>query len=632
MDVVGDHIRSAFQYVFLRFTGDEAEVTAYTLVEYIVIAGVIFIVFVLCLWVWHAWKIWLINSHLKSYKSRKEFAENFDLVKGLFEEKRCAKSFCHQWKEFKETLIVEGEKEIRNTKRPFDYFHYGDLEWSPRQFSSWPNVFVGVGLLLTFVGLAAAIGEAASGVASSDVSEAQDSLQRVLNAASVKFLTSIAGLAVSIVLGLVIRATGWVLRVQIRTMCEHIERCTLYSFSEPIEKRQLVELERQTRALETFTDNFAVNLGEELENRLNNVLKASFAEALSPLNDAVRDHLAKAENRGSEAVESLMRDLGEKISAGTGEHMEAIVRSLGEVRSSLGTTIENLSQSLEGGANRMSGEMDQVTKDIREAVMSMTQAMNQNGEQMLEKVGEAGEVLHKRIDEGSSKVSENMAQAGETLRRELTDAASSLGEELGEVTRGMAESLDRFERGVRTLDEKLRIHSDMLDRKIRGVQETLPHVESAANSLREASEPIALTADKFGRASEALQSASSGFDEVQSHLRDSANTMKESLEKTSVSWEEYRARFEGVDENLKDIFEQYEDHIQTSQDQMRNFVKELDQHFAKAGESLKTGTGELGEALEGLTDEIEEERKAVQGLKSILEELTREVKRGRDSV
>jgi hypothetical protein len=67
-----------------------------------------------------------------------------------------------------------------------------------------PGYFVGVGLLLTFIGLVIALSKAA-GATSGDAKDMTASLNQLLNAATFKFSTSIAGLFSSIVLSILFK-------------------------------------------------------------------------------------------------------------------------------------------------------------------------------------------------------------------------------------------------------------------------------------------------------------------------------------------------------------------------------------------------------------------------------------------
>lgn len=69
-----------------------------------------------------------------------------------------------------------------------------------RFFYGLPNDFVGLGLVFTFLGLVAGLYFASRSMMSSDLAEARNALVQLLHAATFKFLTSIAGITISIVM------------------------------------------------------------------------------------------------------------------------------------------------------------------------------------------------------------------------------------------------------------------------------------------------------------------------------------------------------------------------------------------------------------------------------------------------
>ena len=70
-----------------------------------------------------------------------------------------------------------------------------------------PNLFVGVGLFVTFLGLVAALGAAAEAITQgAESSKAmKEPIQNLLKAASAKFYASFAGLGVSLLLNTMFR-------------------------------------------------------------------------------------------------------------------------------------------------------------------------------------------------------------------------------------------------------------------------------------------------------------------------------------------------------------------------------------------------------------------------------------------
>jgi hypothetical protein len=135
-------------------------------------------------------------------KDTHAFALTFDQVDKVL---RQGRHFGHAWGEFRKGLIEPDPDEprpvIRNTVRPSFYLNLQDLGLHFPGFHALPNVFVGLGLLFTFIGLVAALHFAAQGVGEADLDRTQIALTNLLHAATFKFHTSIAGLLSSIAFG-----------------------------------------------------------------------------------------------------------------------------------------------------------------------------------------------------------------------------------------------------------------------------------------------------------------------------------------------------------------------------------------------------------------------------------------------
>jgi hypothetical protein len=107
----------------------------------------------------------------------------------------------HSWEKFRETLIEPTPDDspathmVRNTTRPQLYFNTAEAGLRFPLFRAFPNLLVGVGLLLTFFGLVTALYFTTDAIEkAADLKASQDALQNLLVAASFKFYTSIAGL------------------------------------------------------------------------------------------------------------------------------------------------------------------------------------------------------------------------------------------------------------------------------------------------------------------------------------------------------------------------------------------------------------------------------------------------------
>ena len=113
------------------------------------------------------------------------------------------------WREFNETALPPAADSgvLRNTVRPDVFFNREDLGLEAGMWRQVPALFVSIGLLLTFLGLVAAL-EQTGRVLESDSTDAAATvrgLTTLLNVASAKFIMSLTGLACSIVFTVVLR-------------------------------------------------------------------------------------------------------------------------------------------------------------------------------------------------------------------------------------------------------------------------------------------------------------------------------------------------------------------------------------------------------------------------------------------
>jgi hypothetical protein len=113
----------------------------------------------------------------------------------------------HSWFLYKATLISQDGR-IVSQFQPATYFNLRMLEQAGvrlRWFMSLPNDFVGLGLVFTFLGLVAGLYFASRSMMSADLKTARDALVQLLHAATFKFLTSITGIGMSLLISVIQR-------------------------------------------------------------------------------------------------------------------------------------------------------------------------------------------------------------------------------------------------------------------------------------------------------------------------------------------------------------------------------------------------------------------------------------------
>ena len=125
------------------------------------------------------------------------------------------------WMRYRKTLILGAFPPVRSTQRPHGFVY--DVLSPPTWIGFAANIFVAFGLLATFMGLVAALTFAADGSASDNVASMQAALRDLLAAAASKFVTSVAGVGLSLILRLLERLLTVDLRREADRLAKSLE-------------------------------------------------------------------------------------------------------------------------------------------------------------------------------------------------------------------------------------------------------------------------------------------------------------------------------------------------------------------------------------------------------------------------
>ena len=210
------------------------------------------------------------------------FARNLDPI-----ESRLSRSHLigHAFQQFSKTIFIEeGDPPVAlSTARPQAFVNPVSIREQSTALQLMPSIpgyFVGIGLLLTFIGLIAALSVAAPSVKAGNAEQAKDALNQLLDAATFKFATSIAGLGGSLFLSIWFRMFMlWVERGT-RRFCEAIEDRMRFISSQEISREMAQTMRLQLGHLEHLdSDTFFERFGKVITPDL----KKALADAVAPL-------------------------------------------------------------------------------------------------------------------------------------------------------------------------------------------------------------------------------------------------------------------------------------------------------------------------------------------------------------
>lgn len=506
----------------------------------------------------------------------REFLRNFD---GVSEAMKTVPIVRHSWGEFVETLIFPESPEqlvIRNTARPSVYLNLAAAEHvglNLRFFQAVPNYFVGVGLILTFIGLVAALFFATESIASGNEADVLSGIQNLLAAASFKFLTSIAGILSSILIAVTYRTTAGNLETSFESLCQALEARLQLATPESIAFDQYKELQKQTNQLERFNTDLAFSIATELNKVLNETLRANLASVMAPVAETLKGMAGRFGEMNQDAIQRMLGEFQKSLSGAAGSELSQLAAGLGAAVVPLKALGETLAQ-----------QQDQMREMLANASKSLTDSATAMRDSIQGGTKESMAHMTESIRHLSTHLGSTLGEAGLNLGKQLTDAGQAAAGALAPVATSIAELGTVADALAKSLREQLQ-QQELLQGELRSVVDA---TTKAAQDLRGAGEPARQAATRMEAA--ASQLASVGQVVAQSH---------QSLQVLVASLERNGQRFEGLDKALANTFDTFEKGARGYHEAVREFVLKVD-------EELKNALSTLGGGIEGLDNTVEE--------------------------
>ncbi len=320
-------------------------------------------------------------AFLKQCRSPSAFYDRIDQFDALM---MSVPFLAHGWSEFIEACLFtrrEGKVSVEVSIRPGVFISLDEAEHGGlriRWFHHLSGIFVGLGLLLTFIGLVAALYFSSTAInividgthglpAAEQTKAIQRALAQLLNTATFKFLTSIAGLGCSLALACFQREWTARLERKFQELCRELERCTIIVTPEQLANRQHHELTTQSELLRELPHQAAPEFGRALEAALAAALPAMLEQALAPVVDKLDETGRAIVNARQAPLHAMAQEFSATVAASAGREIKAVAETL----SGLPLQIAAAAETLTALPERMSA----VTDDLQRTLEALSRGM-----------------------------------------------------------------------------------------------------------------------------------------------------------------------------------------------------------------------------------------------------------------
>ena len=420
------------------------------------------------------------------------------------------------WREFNETALPPSADSgvLRNTVRPVVFFNREDLGLEAGMWRQVPALFVSVGLLLTFLGLVAALQQTGQVLKSSpsDADATVRGLTTLLNVASAKFIMSLTGLACSIVFAVVLRFYTKRKDEALHDLCADIEHGCDFMSEQGVLREMLAQAEEQTAQLQAFSTDLVAQIARPLKEDLPNAIRESVGEAMQP----VIDNISRGTNQG---IESLVGNVSGQLVEG----VEGSVREMNALMESVCARLDEAAGRLDRSSETMTGSVDEAVGTLVARIERLSGGIDDSTTR-LGKYAVSIDASANVVTSSSEQLrqsSESLSEATGPIRDSITDLQVS--------TRAMQGTSERTESILRHTHE-------VIETSHAAVQDGLHALDSSVTQFK----------DVIGRYREIDEHLGDAFNKIENDLRTSIDEIDNFKRKVNEEFARALNRLEAV--------------------------------------------------------------------------------------
>lgn len=478
-------------------------------------------------------------------------------------------------------------------------------------FEAVPNILIGTGILFTFVGIIVvllAAGADVGSLSSTDPRKAQESLQNLFQAISIKFITSVAGIFCSSLLSLAIKNEV----KQVAIACQAFASRLNEEFPVLTFEVEILSLLRALGSQETATSmrEAATSLGQaakalndssgalgeqmgrlvEAQERLTpeaigrqvgQVLEDQFAPVFRDIRDSLQElHKIKAE-QGQQIVEALMSELRTEV-------IEPVLAQMAESTNRTGE-VADLVKMLQG---TLEGSLTEAVKKLEKSTDTIQQFQTDTLQKLEGFAGKLANILG-QFESQTRKVLESVAIE---VKQATKAAIEGLETQRGAFQDSARQAAETF-RGIRTeLEQALEHQASLEERRLSEMSERIEslfrNVESAFQRQMDALEEIGAEASKG--LLDARTRLLEGMGEIHRVLTNTSEVVREELHQFRIQYQEALLAFFAEQNNL------LEGTLGSQREGLAQVVQDLKAAFHQQAAQLNEAQERFGSSIDRL--------------------------------
>ncbi|MCB1675866.1 MAG: anti-phage defense ZorAB system ZorA [Halioglobus sp.] len=504
------------------------------------------------------------------------------------------------WQEFDETLVLSPDNEsLFNTYDAEHFFNSQTLAaglTGSRLLAAAPSFLVAIGVLGTFVGLTIGLNSLDLDSRSS-IETLRDGIDGLIAGAAVAFMTSVWGVASSLVLNLFEKLAE---RSALRGITAIQQQVDFLYPRIPAEQSLVAIAEHSRHTRESM---------QELHERIGDRLQ----EAVQGMGDAMQEALANTLNSiMGPAIDSLVNHSQDQSTAALEALVTRFMEGMGEAGRSQSAMMDQAAARMETSVEGMSDRLAALTANLEEQQRRQQEA----ADRQLKEAQQRDEARNQQLGEHIQAISTSQASLLEGLSQSMTEnqrQSSQMAEQHGVLM----EKLESISRAMSSASQHMDSTANqlgLLGSKVEAANQVLgERIDGLAQRLTQTSEHNAQIAEQLQEQLGALKRLQDEMSEAVKSYREAARLSNEGyneLERHQQQWlESVRTEFNRLGEQLakqvSGVEEQASKWLQEYAAQVNMQVTDRMQEWNTQSVKYATEMNRLCDALSSVLDELE---------------------------
>jgi hypothetical protein len=574
--------------------------------------------------------------------------EHLGAVDAVFEKSRL-KSNWHQYR----ACVEFDEGQVYSYSDPQPFFGadrvpgHSYVKWS----ATLSGVFLTIGLAFTFVGLSAALLQMGGDGHSLDPKQLRQAVEGILAVSSVKFITSIAGILAYIFWTIVARIQANRQEYAVQALNAELRLLSNYVAPEMVLRQQLLSTHRQEQLFQTFGNDLAVAIGQQIEAALRSREDAlptaiaesvgvAVAQAIAPISTELSEIGVQIGKAGGEITGGAGDIFSKAWKEGVGGHLELF----GEQMSKTISALESLPEKVRATEAGFGGEIDRTTRQLAETTMSLTGSLDRTQAMMAatvaafsDKISSIPSVIESASRESAtaigSAIEKTLADSSRTAAEASRVGADQLAIRVGEIAGALTESSNRLREagdhsaaglkaardelkmgvkdGIKTIADTAENASVQLSKTVSGLADVVNGLTAClsrtATQIEAQQGRLATAGEVVGAASTKLATAAGNVETATTPLSGSIRNINVALDQLSKATEQlHRSSASGqkVAELLNGSLEKAKSVSETQARQFTDLEKAVKQTLNELNNGVLRLGKEISECIETYDSEI----------------------------